>query len=349
MKIDSVIDFLKGYDGPCIKLMEVCGTHTQSIAKSGIRNIISSKIKLISGPGCPVCVTPAAYIDKCVEYSMKENHALVTFGDMMRVPGTAGSLSEAKGSGARVEIMYSPFEVIGKAEKVPGTVFVIAAVGFETTAPAYALLVKEAEAKGIHNIRLLTAIKTVIPALSWICENEEEIDGFICPGHVSVIIGSGAYEALCEKYKKPFVIAGFEPEHILACIYELVLMLSGKIRVGTDNLYKNAVKPEGNVKAQSAIAGCFREGNAMWRGIGPIAGSGLYLNERYKEFDAGSFGLDRDREMPAGCRCGDVITGRVNPDECPAFGEACNPENPFGPCMVSMEGACGIWFQNMME
>jgi len=346
MNVDKVIGFLKKYDGPQIKLMEVCGTHTSAIAKSGIRSVISSRIKLISGPGCPVCVTPASYIDKCVEYSLKEGHVLMTFGDMMKVPGAIESLSAARGRGARAELMYSPFEVIEKAQKNTDTTYVLAAVGFETTAPAYALLLKEAKEKGVSNIKIISAIKTIIPALSWICENEKEIDGFICPGHVSVIIGIEGYKKLYEKYGKPFVITGFEPEHILAGIYDLTIMTSGGKNPQVHNLYKSAVKDGGNEKARFAIAECFKEGNAMWRGIGMIENSGLYLNEKYSEYDAGSFGLDEDKNLFGECRCGDVIVGRINPDECPMFGETCSPVNPLGPCMVSEEGTCGIWFRH---
>jgi hydrogenase expression/formation protein HypD len=280
-----------------------------------------------------------------VEYSLKEGYALLTFGDMMKVPGSIESLSEAKGRGAQVELMYSPFEVIEKAGKNTETTYVIAAAGFETTAPAYALLIKEAKEKGIRNIKIVSALKTIIPALSWICENEKEIDGFICPGHVSVIIGAQGYQKLYCKYSKAFVVAGFEPEHILAGIYDLTLMLSGRKKPGVYNLYKSAVKDEGNMKAQSVIAECFREGNAMWRGIGMIENSGLYLNDKYAEYDAGSFGLDEDKKLSEECMCGDVIVGRINPDECPMFGKICSPVNPLGPCMVSDEGTCGIWYR----
>ncbi|MCL1983026.1 MAG: hydrogenase formation protein HypD [Clostridiales bacterium] len=343
MELDKIIDFLKNYDGPQLKLMEVCGTHTSSIARSGIRGILSQKIKLISGPGCPVCVTPAAYVDRCIDYSLKENHALVTFGDMMKVPGASGTLSAAKGRGARVELMYSPFETIGKAERNVETIYVVAAVGFETTAPAYALLVKEAKEKNIKNIRLVTALKTIAPALAWICENEKAIDGFLCPGHVSVITGTAGYEALCEKYGRPFAIAGFEPEQILACVYDLAFGLSNGRRPEVHNLYKSAVKEGGNKKAQEVMAECYMEGDAMWRGIGTIENSGLYLSKRYAEYDGGSFGLNEDLGLPEGCRCGDVIVGRISPDECPMFGRGCSPENPVGPCMASSEGACGVW------
>jgi hydrogenase expression/formation protein HypD len=365
MEINQVIDYLKKYSGPEIKLMEVCGTHTASIFKSGIRSLISNNIKLISGPGCPVCVTPTSYIDKCIDYSIMENYVLLTFGDMIKVPGETASLSSMKGEGAKVEIMYSPFEVIEKAISNPNITYVIAAVGFETTAPIYGLVIEEAIAKNVKNIKFVTSLKTVIPALEWICENEEGIDGFICPGHVSVIIGSEIYSELAKKYNRPFSVAGFEPEHILAVIYDLVRQIEkgrseGKGRSeetgeaedtvsgeAVHNLYKNAVKTEGNQKAIGILKKYFDEGPAMWRGLGIIEGSGLYLKKEYEEFDGGSKGLDLDKELPDGCCCGQVIVGRLNPDECPNFGKVCNPTNPYGPCMVSSEGACGIWYRNI--
>jgi len=347
--VEQIIKELKEYDGPVIKIMEVCGTHTASIFKSGVRSLISPKIKLISGPGCPVCVTPAAYIDRCIEYALKENHVLVTFGDMMKVPGQNGSLSQAKGDGAKVELMYSPMEIVDKAKQNPNTIYVIAGVGFETTVPAYALTIEEAARQGVKNIRLLTALKTVMPALRWICENEDDIDGYLCPGHVSVIIGSEIYKELADRYQKPFAVAGFEPEHILAGIYDIIKQLGTKTKTEATvhNLYKNAVKTEGNKKAQEVIERYFEPGSAMWRGLGMIPDSGLYLRSEYQEYDAGSKGLDQDIELPESCRCGDVIIGRINPNECPMFGKACNPMNPYGPCMVSSEGACGIWYRNI--
>ncbi len=343
MEVKEIIRYLQEYDGPEIKLMEVCGTHTASIFKSGIRSLISAKIKLISGPGCPVCVTPTAFIDKCIEYAIADNHVLLTFGDMMKVPGTEGSLSDMKGKGAKVELMYSPFEAVEKAQANPDITYVVAAVGFETTAPAYALMMQQAYAKDVKNVRLVTALKTVIPALTWICENQQDIDGFICPGHVSTIIGSVPYEALAEKYKKPFVVAGFEAEHILAVIYDIVRQLEkGEHKV--QNLYSNAVRDEGNPKALKVLEEYFEPGPAMWRGLGVIEDSGLYLKDTF--YDGGSRGLDKDMELPAGCSCGDVIVGKINPDQCPMFKTKCSPMNPFGPCMVSAEGACGIWYRN---
>jgi hydrogenase expression/formation protein HypD len=343
MEVKDLIRYLQEYDGPEIKLMEVCGTHTASIFKSGIRSLISPKIKLISGPGCPVCVTPTAFIDKCIEYATADNHVLLTFGDMMKVPGTNGSLSEMKGKGAKVELMYSPFEAVEKAQANPETTYVVAAVGFETTAPAYALMMQQAVAAGVKNVRLVTALKTVIPALTWICDNQQDIDGFICPGHVSTIIGSVPYRELAEKYKKPFVVAGFEAEHILAVIYDLVRQIE-KGEYNVKNYYSNAVHDEGNPKALNVLDTFFEPGPAMWRGLGVIEDSGLYLKDTF--YDGGSRGLDKDMELPAGCSCGDVIVGKINPDQCPMFKTKCSPMNPFGPCMVSAEGACGIWYRN---
>ena len=347
MEIREIIDYLKSYDGRELKLMEVCGTHTAAIFKNGIRSLISPKIKLISGPGCPVCVTPTAYIDKCIEYAMMPNHVLLTFGDMMKVPGTNESLSEAKGRGAaNIQLMYSPFEAVEKAQQHPELTYAVAAVGFETTAPAYALMIQEAVKKGISNIKMVTALKTAIPALHWICENQEDIDGFICPGHVSVITGSRVYDELASLYRKPFVVTGFEAEHILASLYRIVKQIE-KNDGHTENLYRNAVKDDGNPKALAVMEKVFQTGPAMWRGLGIIEDSGLYLKDEYAEFDGGSFELYADMELPAGCGCADVIVGRINPDQCPMFGEKCTPLKPFGPCMVSSEGACGIWYRNV--
>lgn len=346
MEIKQVVDYLKSYDGRELKIMEVCGTHTASIFKNGIRSLISPKITLISGPGCPVCVTPTAYIDKCIEYACRESHVLLTFGDMMKVPGSRGSLSEAKGNGASVHMMYSPFEVLDKAAAEPQTTFVVAAVGFETTAPAYALLLSRAKLRGIGNIKLVTALKTVIPALKWICENQEDIDGFICPGHVSVVIGSHVYDELAERYEKPFVVSGFEAEHILASIYRIVRQTE-KGMGRTENLYKNAVRDDGNKKAIEVIENVFEPGAAMWRGLGMIENSGLYIKSEFAEYDGGSRNLHEDMELPKECCCDSVIVGSKSPDQCPMFGEKCSPVKPFGPCMVSAEGACGIWYRNI--
>ena len=287
MEITQVIEYLKNYDGRQLKLMEVCGTHTAAIFKNGIRDLISPKIRLISGPGCPVCVTPTAYIDACVAFAKAGGHSLLTFGDMMKVPGTAGSLSENKSAGeegakADITIMYSPLEAIEKAKANPEKTYVVAAVGFETTAPTYALLVREAERQGVHNIRLVTALKTAIPALRWICENQNDIDGFICPGHVSVITGVHVYDELAEDFGKPFVVSGFEAEHILAAIYRIVKQI-GADEGRVENMYPNAVKEDGNPKALQAIEDVFEPGPAMSRGLGLIESSGSIRSLRRRK------------------------------------------------------------------
>jgi hydrogenase expression/formation protein HypD len=272
----------------------------------------------------------------------------------MKVPGSDAadgapiSISRAKGLGARVELAYSPCDAIGMAEREPDTMFIVAAVGFETTAPAYALLMDEIVGCDMKNISLLTALKSAIPAIEWVCENSPfPIDGFLCPGHVSVVTGSRAYEPLAEKYGKPFVVGGFEEAHLVNAIYELVRLASREGGgAAVVNRYAEAVTEQGNVKAREATDKYFDLGAAVWRGLGPIAASGMYLKPPYIEFDAGSRSLTKGAVPPEGCRCADVITGGIDPPECPMFGTSCKPENARGPCMVSAEGACGVWYQN---
>ena len=343
--INQVIRELKNYDGRPVKIMEVCGTHTSSIFKNGIRTMISPRIQLISGPGCPVCVTSSSYIDELTEYSLKENHCVLTFGDMMKVKGSRMSLTEAKAAGGRVKILYSPLMAVGEAEENKEIQYVFAAVGFETTAPVYALLLEEIRQKKIENLKLLTSIKTIVPALSFLCEKEKAIDGFLSPGHVSVITGSGVYRELASRYKKPFVIAGFEGEHILAAVYEIITQIR-KQSFEVKNLYASAVTEEGNQKAAALIKQYFESADGYWRGIGTIENSALKLKEEYKACDAGSKKEEMEEHMPVGCKCKSVILGQINPPDCPLFKTACTPLHAIGPCMVSQEGACGIWYQN---
>jgi len=346
MGIEGAAAFLKDYDGPAVNIMEVCGTHTAAIFKTGIRSILSPKIKLISGPGCPVCVTPAAYIDKLLGYAMTPGFCVLSFGDMLRVPGSAGSLMGRRGDGAEFAMMYSPLQALELAEKNPGVMYVVAAVGFETTAPSYALLVEEADKRDLANILLLTAIKTILPAMEVLCATEPNIDAFLCPGHVSTIIGAGAYRELCEKYHKPMCVAGFGGEHLLAAIREIMAQLC-QGRAEVKNLYPEAVSESGNTKAQALLDRYFESGEAIWRGMGEIPGSGLYLRDEYTRFDAGSRGLTGLAGEPPGCRCADVICGRLDPDGCPHFARDCTPQDPLGACMVSDEGACAIWYRNI--
>jgi len=345
MTIDRAIEILRAYDGPEIRIMEVCGTHTMSILKSGVPSLISPKIRLISGPGCPVCVTPPAYIDRLVELGTAEKAVIYSFGDMLKVPGTEYSLSRAKAAGAEVRLMLSPPEAARAAMDEPGRRFVVSAVGFETTAPSFALLVSEIIENNIGNIRLLTALKNTPKAIEYICDNENSIDAFICPGHVSVVTGAAPFRALAEKYGRPFVVAGFESGHIIGAILEIVRQLKAGWPAMA-NLYKSVVSEDGNTAALAAIRQYFEPADAFWRGIGVIKGSGFVLKKEYKYLDAGGPAFYSDSaEQAAGCACGDVILGRMSPGECPLFGRACLPESPVGPCMVSAEGACGIWYR----
>lgn len=344
--LEQVKDELLHYDGKPIKIMEVCGTHTGSIFKNGIRSLLSPKIQLISGPGCPVCVTSPSYIDRLVEYSLQEDHCVLTFGDMMKVKGNRMSLTQAKAAGGKVQILYSPLAALQIAEEDKATQYVFAAVGFETTTPIYALMLEEIMKKDIRNLKLMTSVKTIIPALTYICENEEMIDAFLCPGHVSVIIGSAVYQQLSEKYHKPFVVAGFEGEHILAAVYEIVQQITHN-RPAVKNMYISAVTEAGNQKAAEMIQHYFESTGDDWRGIGRIEGSALKLKDEYKQYDAGSSYESVPEILPKGCKCTDVILGRINPVDCPLFGKVCSPLNAVGPCMVSTEGACGIWYKNV--
>lgn len=347
--IREKVDYLTNYDGEPIKIMEVCGTHTAGIFKSGIRTFLSPKIKLISGPGCPVCVTPTSFIDKCNEYALKDNHTLISFGDMLKVPGQEYSLSQVKGIGGNVAMVYSPFDIIKAAKNDPSETYVVAAVGFETTTPVFGLFAEELINEDVKNVKLLTSLKSAIPAIDWVCGTEKDIDAFLCPGHVAVITGSKVFSELCTNYKKPFVIAGFEELHIMDAIYNLVRDVES-LRDGNlpevKNLYKEAVKTEGNIKAKEVLNKYFVAEDATWRGLGQINSSGFYLKEQFSWMDAGSKGLEFDKSLPEGCKCADVITGRIDPDQCPVFGKKCTPVSPYGPCMVSGEGACGIWYQN---
>ncbi len=337
----DIRNYLKNYNGPELRLMEVCGTHTAQISRCGIVRMLSPAIHLISGPGCPVCVTVTSYIDRLVELSMEPGTEVLSFGDLLRVKGSRMSLNDAKASGGRVRMLYSPMDALSLAEKEKDSRFVFAAVGFETTAPVYAMLLEEAQKKGIRNLRLLTSLKTMPPVIDWICKNQGGVDGFLAPGHVSVITGSRIFEPLSKKYGIPFVVSGFKGEEILTSIYALV-RLRGKARVL--NLYPSAVKENGNPEARKAVEKYFEPCNAAWRGMGIIQNSGLALRVRYSHFDAGSVGLDSDQSVNPACRCAQVLTGALSPDQCPLFGKVCTPRNPQGACMVSQEGSCYNYF-----
>lgn len=327
-----------------LRLMEVCGTHTMSIAEAGIKSMLPKEVKLLSGPGCPVCVTPPQVIDAVLELSMEKDVIVTSYGDMLRVPGSkAGdSLLRRKALGAKVETVYSPVDAVEIALNSPGKQVVFLGVGFETTAPGTAAAVLTAQEKGAKNFSLWSMLKLVEPALRALIKMDGfNVDGFLCPGHVATIIGADGFAFLPKDYSLPAVIAGFEPEDILLAVYRLVKQLHEK-QPRLENKYTRAVSQSGNLLAQKIMKNCFEARFDVWRGLGGIEASGLGLREELKAFDAERrFQIKYPAsEPPTACRCGEVITGRLSPERCPMFGKACTPEDPVGPCMVSSEGAC---------
>lgn len=324
-----------------VSVMEVCGSHTMAIARFGIRGMLPSNVRLLSGPGCPVCVTGAGYVDAALALA-ERGVAIATFGDMLRVPGSETSLAEARADGARVEICYSPAAVIELARREPETEFVFLAIGFETTIAPVVSLVRAATDAGLDNVSLLTAFKLVPPALeALIADPEIGVDGFLCPAHVSVVIGSEAYRPVVDDHGLPCVVAGFEPLDIL---YGLVGLLESLVD-GTprlDNHYDRVVRPDGNPKARRLIETYLEPADALWRGLGEIPRSGLALRSEHRRFDAAErFGIEvgPGRSDPR-CRCGEVLQGKIVPQECALFGTVCTPDTPVGACMVSSEGTC---------
>ncbi|MDO4973271.1 MAG: hydrogenase formation protein HypD [Eubacteriales bacterium] len=334
--------------GP-VRLMEVCGTHTMAIAKAGIKSVLPENVTLLSGPGCPVCVTPAEEIDAVLALAMEPGVILTSYGDMLRVPGSrpGDSLLRRRALGARVEIVYSPMDAVELAARNPDKEVVFLGVGFETTAPGTAAAVLNARERGIRNFTLWSILKTVEPALRALIAAEGfSVDGFLCPGHVATVIGAEGFAFLPRDYGLPAVVGGFEAEDILLAVYLLLRQLTD----GTpklQNAYPRAVSQRGNVLAQEMIARCFEPCADSWRGLGTIPASGLRLREELLDFDARArFAVSVSSEpAPTACRCGEVICGRIAPEGCPLFGKRCTPEDPVGPCMVSSEGACAAAYK----
>ncbi len=337
----DIINYLKNYDARPLRIMEICGTHTAEISKNGIVSLLSENIELVSGPGCPVCVTVTDYIDRLVELSMIEGNTVVSFGDLLRVKGSKKSLDDARAEGGSVRMVYSPMDILNLAKENKSDTFIFAAVGFETTAPVYAILLDKLNSDNIGNVKLLTSLKTMPAVVDWVCKEQGAIDGFIAPGHVGVITGSNCFSELSKKYQIPFVVAGFDAEQLIAAIYALVIK-QGKGEV--INLYRSAVTDCGNEKAKKLVEKYFTPCDAAWRGIGPIKDSGIILRSEYADFDAGSKGLDKDNSHNSSCRCAQVLTGSILPSDCPLFGTVCSPVSPQGACMVSTEGSCYNWF-----
>jgi hydrogenase expression/formation protein HypD len=336
-------------------LMEVCGTHTMAVGRSGIRQILPGNIRLISGPGCPVCVTHQGEIDNYLELAQKSNVIITTFGDLMRVPGSkpGRSLQQLKGEGADIRVVYSTLDSLQLAHDNPDKEVVFLGVGFETTIPTIAQSIIEAEERGITNYSVYSMHKLIPPALrALLTDQEVKIDGFIAPGHVSTIIGMAPYKIVADEFLKPCVLTGFEPFDILQAIIMLLQQLKDN-RAEVEIQYKRAVVPEGNPIARAIIDKVFKEADSWWRGIGCIPASGLVIRPEYRQFDAQvKFDLPSAEQICQGvgdnskdCACGEILKGIKLPKDCPAFKKACNPSQPIGPCMVSAEGACAAYYR----
>jgi hydrogenase expression/formation protein HypD len=329
------------------RLMEVCGTHTVSIARYGLRKILPPTIELISGPGCPVCVTSQSDVDRAISLAKIPGAAITTFGDMVRVPGSDSTLARERARGADVRVVYSPLDALKVAVAERKTKVIFLGVGFETTAPTVAATALEAKSRGLDNFFVFSAHKTVPRALRALLDlGEVKLNGFLLPGHVSAIIGSRPYEFLAGEYGMPCVISGFEPLDILQSVLLLVRQVKDR-HPRVEIQYRRGVDAEGNRKAQEVMARAFEPSDVEWRGIGTIPGTGLALREELSGLDAArAFDLPMisPRENP-GCRCGEVLRGVIRPRECKLFGAACTPENPVGPCMVSFEGSCAAAFK----
>ncbi|MEI6048374.1 MAG: hydrogenase formation protein HypD [Bacteroidota bacterium] len=326
--------------------MEVCGGHTAAIHRFGIPSLLPGNIKLISGPGCPVCVTGTGFIDKTIAYSNKKDVIITTFGDLIRVPGSVSSLEKEKAAGADIRIVLSGLEALEIARINPLRKVIFPGIGFETTAPGTAVTIKLAEKDHINNFFLLSAHKVMPPAIETIIKEDVNLDGFICPGHVATITGSDTFNFISEKYNLSSVITGFEPVDIL----QSILMLVYQVNRNTPKVeiqYNRAVTNKGNILAQQNMHQVFEPCDEEWRGFGVIKASGLKLRKEYKKFDAEIMMPVNIRlsEENVSCICGDIMRGLKRPVDCTLFSEICVPENPAGACMVSNEGVCNTWYK----
>lgn len=332
--------------GP-VQLMEICGTHTVALFRTGIKSLLPATVRMVSGPGCPVCVTSQGYIDAACEAAARPDVTICTYGDMVRVPGNTGSLEQQRARGAQVVIVYSAREAVRYAAEHPDRRVLFLAVGFETTAPATAAAILEAQSRGLENFFVLPGHKLVIPAMiALLSAGEVPIDGFLCPGHVTVVIGSDAYAPVADRFGKPCVVAGFEPIQMLEGLLRLLEQVARR-EAKVENVYGVAATAAGNPAARACMFEVFEPADAVWRAMGTIPASGLELRPAWRRFDAvEQLGLTigGDYEQP-GCRCGEVIQGKLLPTDCVLFAGTCTPSTPVGPCMVSSEGTCAAWYK----
>jgi hydrogenase expression/formation protein HypD len=327
--------------------MEVCGTHTHAVAAAGLRRMLPDGVRLISGPGCPVCVTPVGYLDRALALAALTDTLVCTFGDLMRVPSSTATLEQARAEGARIEVVYSPRDALELAQKTPEERVIFLAVGFETTTPTIAAAVAEAEANDVENFLILPGNKVIPPAMLALVQDEElNVDGFLLPGHVSVLTGWEAFRFLASDHGVPGAVVGFSPTDVLRGVLELLRQRShGTATV--ENLYGRAVSPAGNRTAAELVDDFFEPADEGWRGFGVIPGSGLTLRDRFSHRDAANIAVHLpEPKEPAGCRCGEVLRGVIDPPDCPLFDAGCSPTDPIGACMVSGEGTCSAWFRH---
>lgn len=330
-----------------VQIMEICGTHTVALFRTGVKSLLPPTVRMVSGPGCPVCVTSQGYIDAACEAAARPDVTICTYGDMVRVPGRTGSLEKQRARGAQVVVVYSARDAVRYAAEHPDRQVLFLAVGFETTAPATAAAILDADVRGLNNFFILAGHKLVIPAMTTLLSaGDVPIDGFLCPGHVTIVIGSDAYLPVAERFGKACVVAGFESGQMLLGLLRLLEQCArGEARV--ENVYGVAATSEGNQAARECMFKVFEPADTVWRAMGTIPGSGLELRAAYRKFDAVSqlaLTIGEDYEQP-GCRCGEVIQGKLLPKDCGLFGKTCTPSLPVGPCMVSSEGTCAAWYK----
>ena len=339
--IEEARAYLENYDGPDFRIMEVCGTHTHEIFRQGIRRILSPKINLISGPGCPVCVTPVSFIDEAVYLALEKGCTITTFGDLVRVPGSKMSLAGARAKGAKIKVVYAPFDAVKIAQDNPEEQVVFLSVGFETTTPSDVIAVKKAMGAGLKNFSILTANKTMPGAYEAMGKS---CDAFLYPGHVHAITGTQICKDMCEKGVSG-VIAGFTGSELLTALAVAVKKF-GEGKPFFVNCYPRVIKDEGSPSAVAMVDKFMEPCDAEWRGIGTIPMSGMQLRDEFAEFDARKkYDVPQIKpEYKTACRCGDVLQGKITPNQCPLFGKACNPDHPVGACMVSDEGACSAFY-----
>ena len=332
-----------------IRLMEVCGTHTMAIARAGLKQLLPPEVTLISGPGCPVCVTPAGAIDAVLELAMEPGVVVASYGDLLRVPGSrrGDSLNTRRAAGADVRVVYSPVDAVELARAMPHKQVVFLGVGFETTAPGTAAAILSAQEAGVENFSVLSMLKYTLPAVEALLEDPDcRVDGLLCPGHVATILGAEAFRFLPERYGKAAVVGGFETADVVKAV-EVLARLTAAGEAKLVNAYPRGVRSQGNPIARAMMDRVFCPRDDVWRGLGAIPQSGMAIREGFAPWDAAAkFGFrPENRETMTPCRCGDVLRGRLEPGQCPLFGTVCTPADPVGPCMVSGEGSCAAAYK----